>query len=124
VTQTTRDQGVITELACCKYLQAQGLVLLARNYRSKLGEIDLIMLDKKTLVFVEVRFRKDQRYGGPLASVTAHKQQRIRATAEHYLQQQSSYNAARIDVVGMSWLNPDTAHKVGNYSFEWIKNAF
>ena len=59
-------RGCQTEQLACEFLQASGLRLVQRNYRLKMGEIDLIMLDGDTLVFVEVRFRKNQRYGGAL----------------------------------------------------------
>ena len=60
------------------------------------------MLDKKVLVFVEVRFRKNNNFGGGLESITASKQQKLRKTAELYLQQNNRYENARFDVVSMS----------------------
>jgi putative endonuclease len=125
VKPTTLDQGRQTEQACCDYLKEQGLKLLDKNFRGKHGEIDLIMLEGKTLVFVEVRYRKNKDYGGPLASITPQKQQRISATAELYLQQQPKYRHARIDVVGMTQKPQNSPESASNeYSFEWIKNAF
>jgi len=64
--QTSRDRGQHAENACCEYLQQQGLKLLTRNYRGKRGEIDIVMQDKNALVFVEVRYRKNDFFGGAL----------------------------------------------------------
>ncbi|MDH3343051.1 MAG: YraN family protein, partial [Gammaproteobacteria bacterium] len=74
---TSHNIGQQAENACCKYLQQHGLKLLERNYRGPRGEIDLIMQDGTTLVFVEVRFRKNHYYGDGLESVNSQKQQRI-----------------------------------------------
>ena len=79
--QTSHSKGQHAERACCEFLQQQGLKLLARNYRGRHGEIDIIMQDKDALVFVEVRYRKNNHYGGALESVTAGKQARIQAIA-------------------------------------------
>ena len=84
------------------------------------------MQDGNTLVFVEVRFRKNNFYGGGLESVTAQKQQRILSTAEQYLQNETKLKNARIDVVAMSQKpqNKDSDNAEDSYSFDWIKNAF
>ena len=120
--QNSRDRGRDAELACCKYLQQQGLKLLAKNYHGRRGELDLVMRDNNTVVFVEVRFRKNDAYGGALESITSSKQEKLRITAEQYLQRETELKNGRFDVVAMS-------EKVQNngsmfYSFEWIKNAF
>jgi len=115
--QTSHSSGKLAENACCDYLKKQGLKLIARNYRGHRGEIDLVMQDKKILVFVEVRYRKNNHFGGALESVTTKKQGRILATAEQYLQQETKLENGRIDVVAMS-------HATGEYTFEWIRNAF
>ncbi len=121
---TTLEQGRHAEQACCEFLQQQGLRLLQKNFQGRHGEIDLIMLDKKTLVFVEVRYRKNNDYGGPLASITAHKQKHIIATAQLFLQQQPAYKDVRIDVVGMSKKPQNDAYTTfDQYHYEWIKNA-
>jgi putative endonuclease len=124
-------QGSNAESACCAYLQANNLKLLKRNYRTRCGEIDLIMLDGSTLVFVEVRFRKNDHYGSGLASVTAAKQDKLRKTAEHYLQTHTRYKNARFDVVSMSKNNqtstPDKQSPkavFNDYTFDWVVNAF
>ena len=124
--QTSHSKGQHAENACCEYLKQQGLKLLARNYRGHRGEIDLVMQEAQTLVFVEVRFRKNSFYGSALESVDQKKQLRILSTAEEYLQNKTKLKNGRIDVVAMSQKpqnkpNDDTED---NYTFEWIKNAF
>jgi putative endonuclease len=124
--RTSHSRGQHAENACCKYLQQQGLKLLGRNYRGRGGEIDIIMQDKDSLVFIEVRFRKNNHYGGALASITPQKQKRILATAEQYLQRETEIKNGRIDVVAMSKKpqNTPSTHPEIDYDFEWIKNAF
>jgi len=122
------QQGADAELACCDYLQAQGLKLISQNFRCRLGEIDIIMLDSTTLVFIEVRFRKNTSFGGGLESVTPAKQHKLRKTAELYLQQNKQYENARFDVVSMS-KNIQTKKTLFSkswqqYNFDWINNAF
>lgn len=84
------------------------------------------MTDGNTLVFVEVRFRKNNFYGDGLESVTAQKQQRILSTAEEYLQNETNLKNGRIDVVAMSQKpqNNDRDNTEDNYTFDWIKDAF
>ena len=84
------------------------------------------MQEAQILVFVEVRFRKNNFYGDALESIDQKKQQRILSTAEEYLQKETKLKNARIDVVAMSQkpqneYNNDTED---NYTFEWVKNAF
>jgi putative endonuclease len=110
-----KTKGVDTERLVCDYLQSKGLQLLQRNFFSRYGEIDLIMRDGDTLVFVEVRYRKNRNYGGAAASVTPAKQQRIIKTALNYQQQNAPQDGMRFDVVAVE----------GNASrIEWIQNAF
>jgi len=115
-------QGEDAEAACCNYLRSQGLKLVDKNFSCRQGEIDIIMLDKKMLVFVEVRFRKNNAFGGGLESITATKQAKLRKTAELYLQQNKQHKNARFDVVSMSKNNQTSNHK--QYIFDWITNAF
>lgn len=97
------------------YLQQQGLIMLERNYQSRYGEIDLIMRDGRTLVFIEVRLRSSAGFGGAVMSITPSKQQKIIKTAEHYLQMHGNTNC-RFDVILMN--------KASNDGVEWIPNAF
>ena len=95
--------GQAAENAACVYLQAQGLILLNRNFHARQGEIDLVMLEKDTLVFVEVRFRSLSHFGDAATSVTRAKQQKIIATARYFLHHHPKYQslAARFDVVAI-----------------------
>ncbi|MFC1680570.1 YraN family protein [Pseudomonadota bacterium] len=88
------------------------------NYRCRFGEVDLIMQENECLVFVEVRFRASQRYGGALASVGRNKIARLRRTAQHYLQRfdPAEHRPCRFDLV-----IPDSSDGNG---WVWIKNAF
>jgi len=81
------------------------------------------MLDKNMLVFVEVRFRKNNNFGGGLESITVAKQLKLRRTAELYLQQNRQYENARFDVVSMSKNNQNGNDKQ-EFIFDWIINAF
>lgn len=93
------ERGDAAEARALAWLQARGLRCLARNYRCRLGEIDLIMQDGDTVVFVEVRQRRSARFGGAAASITPAKQARLTLTAEHYLQTLSSVPPCRFDAV-------------------------
>ena len=110
------SQGSQAELWSEQYLQRQGLELVARNFRSRFGEIDLIMLDKTSLVFVEVRLRSNTNFGGAAASIDARKQQRIIRTAQQYLGGLAHPPPCRFDAVLMD----DTQGK----NLQWLKNAF
>lgn len=111
-----RERGSHAEDLACRFLLRQGLRLLARNYRCRRGEIDLILRDAGNLVFVEVRYRRQDRYGSGLESVDRRKQRRISLCAAHYLQQhpQQANRPARFDVVAVG---PDGG-------IDWIRNAF
>ena len=116
-------QGEDAEAACCDYLRSQGLKTVDKNFHCRHGEIDIIMLDKSMLVFIEVRYRKNNNFGGGLESITTTKQQKLRKTAELYLQINQHYKNARFDVVSMSKTNQTSDNKQ-KYIFEWITNAF
>ena len=74
---STLTTGQQAELLACQYLQQYKLKLITKNYHCRRGEIDLIMQDKKTLVFIEVRYRKNDRFGSALESVNYKKQAKI-----------------------------------------------
>ncbi len=107
--------GTAAETIAADYLLKQGLSLITRNYSCRFGEIDLIMQDSKTTVFVEVRLRSNSTFGGAGMSITKSKQEKLSRTAEHYLQQHGNV-ACRFDAILMNKAN--VAH------IEWIKNAF
>jgi len=110
-------QGTAAEGLACRYLEARGLILVARNYRCRVGELDLIMRDGEQLVFVEVRSRRHSRFGTPAESVTRTKQQRLLRAAAHYLQHERLDLPCRFDVVAI--LQADGEPRV-----EWIRDAF
>ena len=96
-----------------RFLARHGLTLVGRNYRTRLGEIDLIARDGATLVFVEVRLRSDGRFGGAVESITPRKRQRIVAAARRYLMRFPRVPACRFDVVCIEGAEPT-----------WIRGAF
>ncbi|MGV3571338.1 MAG: YraN family protein [Ramlibacter sp.] len=110
---STREQGEAAEDQALRHLQAQGLRLVARNYRTPGrggGEIDLVMRERDgTLVFVEVRSRGSARYGGAAASIGAQKQRRIVFAARHFLLRLGQQPPCRFDVIsieggGIQWM--------------------
>ncbi len=111
------SKGRAAEQLACNYLNQQGLSLIEKNFHSRQGEIDLIMQHRDTLVFVEVRYRKNQDFGGAVASITPQKQRRIRHTALYYMQKKGREFNARFDVIAMTG-NPDSPE------INWIQNAF
>ena len=106
--------GVDAENVALAFLESADLTLVERNYRSRFGEIDLVMRDGRTLVFVEVRMRSNTLFGGAAASVTRTKQERIIATANQFLSGRSDSPPCRFDVVLLS----------GGEILEWIRDAF
>jgi putative endonuclease len=118
-TSPTQRQGREAEARAQQYLEARGLRLVAANYRCRHGEIDLIMRHGEVLVFIEVRERKNSRYGGAAASVTRQKQEKIIATAQHFLQHQPEFHhaPARFDVLA---LNPGSLEA----PIDWLQAAF
>ncbi len=118
----SRNSGQQAEQIACDYLQQQGLQLITQNYHCRRGEIDLIMLDADTLVFVEVRARRSDRFGSALESITADKKSRIVATAQQYLQQNRSQQNCRFDVIAVriQTTEDNQSHQVS----DWIRDAF
>jgi putative endonuclease len=108
--------GDMAERLAERYLQDAGLKRVARNFRCRMGEIDLIMQDGGYLVFVEVRLRKHQEFGGAAASIDRQKQQRIVKAAEHYLATLARTPPCRFDVVLLDALE--------DARIDWIRSAF
>lgn len=96
------------------FLQDRNLVLVQRNFRCRFGEIDLIMRDAATIVFVEVRMRTNPSYGGAAESITRSKQLKLIQTAKHYLFSLGHEPPCRFDAVLVS----------GRAEIEWVRNAF
>lgn len=108
--------GDLAEQQALQFLEEAGLRLIERNYRCRYGELDLIMGEGDTVVFVEVRYRRSSRFGGAAASVDHRKQRRLIATAQHFLQSHKTLRRrpARFDMVAVTEPN----------ALEWIQNAF
>lgn len=111
--------GPAAEALAESYLIARGVRVLARNFRVRGGEVDLVCEDGGTLVFVEVRLRSNARFGGAAASIDATKRRRLILAAQHYLASLSGRarnRPCRFDAVLLASLDPD--------QIEWIRNAF
>ncbi len=109
---TTTARGREAEALAARHLEGHGLRVVARNFRVRGGEIDLICRDGRVLVFVEVRQRSRSDYGGAGASITISKQRRIVLAARHYLAGQPECDC-RFDCV-----------LIEGERLEWLKDAF
>lgn len=107
-------KGAEAEQRAEAFLRSRNLVLLQRNYRSRFGEIDLIMRDGAAVVFVEVRMRTSPGYGCAAESITLTKQRKLIQTAKHYLSLLDREPPCRFDAVLLS----------GGNQIEWIRDAF
>lgn len=116
---TTRQRGDRVELFAEKHLKRQGLKLVEKNFNSRYGEIDLIMLDKSVLVFCEVRFRANTSFGSGAETVNLRKQQKIIKAAQLYLQthKKMQQRDCRFDVVSVTLAAQEPL-------IEWHRNAF
>jgi putative endonuclease len=116
--EDTPNPGAQAEQFAETYLHKQGLISFAKNYRCKLGEIDLIMQHGKTLVFIEVRLRTNRNFLSAAESVTLAKQKKIIRTAQHFLQERHLFDKyeCRFDVIAF---NNSQANNI-----EWIRDAF
>ena len=107
-------KGQAAEDLALRFLRSRGLDLVKRNYRCRGGEIDLVMRDGHHCVFVEVRYRREQRFGSPLDTVDGAKQRRLTIAASHFLARHGNV-PARFDVVAITGEPP---------RIEWIRDAF
>ena len=114
-----RTRGHHAERLAEAWLRARGLKALRRNYHCRQGELDLIMSDGDTLVFVEVRHRSSDGFGDSIDSITRNKRRRVIRAARHFLARnpRCAERVCRFDVVGM-------AGALSAPRFEWIQNAF
>ncbi|MGE4406591.1 YraN family protein [Pseudomonas sp.] len=115
----SQSSGRSAEALALNHLARQGLRLLERNWSCRSGELDLVMLDGDTVVFVEVRYRRHAAWGGALESVDARKQQKLIKAAQLFLQKESRWASSpcRFDVVAI-------ATHGQSQNLNWIRNAF
>ena len=109
------EQGRRAETLCARVLEGAGLVLIERNFRCRLGEVDLIAREGRTLVFCEVRLRRNALFGGAAESITGVKRARITAAARFYVAGKPESDC-RFDVMLLDELEPQRVH--------WIRDAF
>lgn len=117
---STRAIGRDAEELALEHLQSSGLVLIARNFRCRIGEIDLIMRDGNCLVFVEVRFRKAGRFASAAESVDRRKQRKLLGAAAFFLCRHIEYrqHATRFDVIALDGPSRNT------FTLQWLQDAF
>jgi len=110
-----KAEGEAREAEARRYLERAGLRFVCANARFRVGEIDLVMTDGPSLVFVEVRYRREADFGGALVSVTASKQRRLARAAASYLANQpgAQTRPCRFDVVA-----------IGPQGVQWVRDAF
>ncbi|MGY4530971.1 putative endonuclease [Pseudomonas sp. TE3786] len=120
IAANTQQAGSEGEAEAFEHLRRHGLKLLSRNWRCKGGELDLVMLDGDTVVFVEVRARRHTAWGGAVESVDGRKQQKLILAASSFLQQESRWakHPCRFDVVAIN-SGAQPADRLN-----WIRNAF
>ena len=114
------ETGKSAENFAATYLTNQGLLPLQNNFQNRQGEIDLIMKDNDTWVFIEVIYRQANNFGGAISAISTSKQQKIKQCAAFYLQQSglNEYNTpCRFDVVALQG-------DITNPEITWLKNAF
>lgn len=116
---SSRQTGAHWERIAESFLSLNGLKLLQRNFSSRFGEIDLVMEDGDTLVFIEVKYRKSVQHGSGAASVTIQKQRKLSLTAAWYLTKNlnRATQICRFDVISID-------SQKQNQDINWIKNAF
>src|SRR3982751_317806 len=108
-------RGQAAEDVAARFVAERGLTIVARNFHCRFGEIDLIGKEGKTLVFIEVRMRSSDAFGGAAASITAGKREKLLRTARHSLSDFGAAPACRFDAVLINGRDK---------TIEWIKNAF
>ncbi len=111
--------GQTAERRALELLTAHGLDPVARNYRCRVGELDLVMLDDRSLVVVEVRFRRNRRFGGAAASIDGRKLGKLRSATQHFLLTHPELRArpVRFDVVTV-----EADAEAGD--IDWMRGAF
>jgi putative endonuclease len=112
--------GQAAEERALAHLESHGLTLVARNFRCRLGEVDLVMLHGQSLVFVEVRSRKSSRYASAAESVDFRKQRKLARAAGLFLLRRPAFrhHPVRFDVVALDGPSPE------RYTIQWLRDAF
>ncbi|HIF49964.1 MAG TPA: YraN family protein [Thiotrichaceae bacterium] len=118
-TKPANQSGKIAENIAAKYLAKHKVKLLTQNFHSRFGEIDLIALEQEILLFVEVRYRKNENYLAIVETIDRHKCKKILTTSEYYLSKNKKYQSyqCRYDVITITGV-------LDKPVIEWIKNAF
>lgn len=118
--QTTKNIGQATETFAQQYLMQHGLDFVDKNVHCRQGEIDLVMKDQQTFVFVEVKFRKNNHFGGAIGAVSQTKQNKIKHCVAFFLHKAklNEYNTpCRFDVIALEG-------DINQPQVTWLKNAF
>ena len=115
----THTSGVYWEERASQLIVSSGATVIARNYTSRFGEIDLVVLDGDKLAFIEVRYRRSYHFGSALASVSPAKQQKVLMTAQIFLASHEDYcnRYCRFDIIAFDGPR-------GSVSAQWLKGAF
>jgi len=108
------NDGALAEGMAADFLLSKGLTLIARNYRCRGGELDIVAREGQTFVFVEVRLRTNNDFGGAGASITAAKRRRMSLAARHFMSRLGHEPVCRFDAVLMDALSADR--------IEWLRN--
>lgn len=108
-----REIGAYYEDKVCDFLREKGIEILERNYYCKFGEVDIIGRDQNTLIFFEVKFRTDDRFGNALEAIDRKKQKRIIDCAKYYMAFKDNNLFIRFDAIGIT-----------EGKLNWVKNAF
>jgi len=114
-TATSKNIGDMGEEKARNFLKKNNIKILETNFKCKLGEIDIIAKDSSSLIFIEVKYRKSDKFGAPFETVTRHKQRKIILTAQLYLQKHPKLanKACRFDVIS-----------IHQNDINWIQDAF
>lgn len=119
----SRERGKYYEQLAAQHLERNGLEIIRQNFLCRAGEIDLVCRDGHTLVFVEVKYRNNARFGSAVEMISSSKQQKLIRSAQFFLQRQAQYQylPCRFDVVAITGC---AANGNNQAKLDWIKNAF
>lgn len=117
---TSKQLGDWAEQLACDHIKAQGWHILGRNFHCRGGELDMIATRQQILTFIEVKYRRSNTYGGPLASITANKRRRLIKAAQIYLQQHPQFksHSMRFDLIAIS------GRPTNKLELQWLPSIF